>query len=186
MPINESWGVNQILTDRAQQDHAKTMYHLTRSLDPTRLVIDNDGWEHTDETDLFALHDYARTGEELAAKYRHLAAEPARVPRNGREELAFGYRYNGTPFLMTEFGGIAYRAGAPAAENEWGYAGIEPTQEAMLGRLGGLVKALRANPAFAGYCYTQLTDVEQEINGLMTYDRKPKADPGEFAKIFNQ
>ena len=56
----------------------------------------------------------------------------------------------------------------------------------MLERLNGLVKALRGNSAIAGYCYTQLTDVEQEINGLMTYDRKPKASPEEFAKIFNQ
>jgi beta-galactosidase/beta-glucuronidase len=186
VPINESWGVGQILTNRAQQDHVKTLYHLTRSLDQTRLVIDNDGWEHTDETDLFALHDYARTGEELAAKYKVLETDRSRIPRNGREALALGYRYNGAPIVMDEFGGIAYRLGAPAAENEWGYAGIEPTKEAMLQRLDGLVKALRANSAFAGFCYTQLTDVEQEINGLMTYDRKPKASPAEFAKIFNQ
>ena len=87
---------------------------------------------------------------------------------------------------MTEFGGIAYRVGAEKAANEWGYSGIEPTKEAMLERLSGLVKALRSNSAIAGYCYTQLTDVEQEINGLMTYDRKPKATPEEFAKIFGQ
>jgi beta-galactosidase/beta-glucuronidase len=186
VPINESWGVNQILTSRAQQEHMKTMYHLLRSLDQSRLVSDNDGWEHTDETDIFGLHDYARTGEELAAKYKHLATEPGRIPRNGREALAYGFKYNGTPFLMTEFGGIAYRLGAPAAENEWGYSGIEPTKEAFLARLDGLIKALRGNPVWAGYCYTQLTDVEQEINGLMTYDRKPKADPAEFAKIFSQ
>jgi beta-galactosidase/beta-glucuronidase len=185
VPINESWGVNQILTNRAQQEHAKTMYHLLRSLDQTRLVIDNDGWEHTDETDLLSLHDYARTGEQLVEKYKHLASEPWRVPRNGREAFAFGYKYNGTPFLMTEFGGIAYRLGAPAAQNEWGYSGIEPTKEAFLKRLDGLVKALRTEPVWAGYCYTQLTDVEQEINGLMTYDRKPKADPAELAKIFD-
>jgi hypothetical protein len=162
------------------------MYHLLRSLDQTRLVIDNDGWEHTDETDLFALHDYARTGEQLAEKYKHLPSEPGRIPRGGREALAFGYRYNGTPFLLTEFGGIAYRLGAKAAENEWGYSGIEPTKEAFLQRLDGLVKAIRSNPAWAGFCYTQLTDVEQEINGLLSYERKPKADPAEFAKIFEQ
>jgi beta-galactosidase/beta-glucuronidase len=186
VPINESWGVGQILTNRAQQEHVKTLYHLTRSLDQTRLVIDNDGWEHTDGTDLFTLHDYARTGEELAAKYKILETDRSRIPRNGREASVYGYKYNGTPILMTEFGGIAYRVGAPAAENEWGYAGIEPTKEAFLSRLDGLVKALRANPVFAGFCYTQLTDVEQEINGLMSYDRKPKADPAELAKIFNQ
>src|SRR5581483_742542 len=153
VPINESWGVRDILTSRAQQEHAKTMYHLIRSLDQTRLVIDNDGWEHTDATDLFALHDYARTGEEMAAKYKHLETDRSRIPRNGKEALAFGYQYNGTPILMTEFGGIAYRIGTPVAPNEWGYSGIEPTREAMLSRLDGLVRALRANPVFAGYCY---------------------------------
>ncbi len=186
VPINESWGARQILTNTAQQEHVKSVYYLTRSLDASRLVVDNDGWEHTEATDLFTLHDYARTGDDMTAKYKVLENDPGRVPRNGREALAFGYKYNGTPFLMTEFGGIAYRAGVPQAQNEWGYSGIEPTKEALLGRLDGLIKALRRSPVWAGYCYTQLTDVEQEINGLMTYDRKPKASPEEFAKIFNQ
>jgi beta-galactosidase/beta-glucuronidase len=186
VPLNESWGVPEIVTSRPQQEHAKAMYHLLRSIDPTRLVIDNDGWEHTDETDLFALHDYARTGEELAAKYRILETEPSRVPRNGRDALAEGYRYNGSPFVLTEFGGIAYRVGLQRAENEWGYSGIEPTREAMLRRLDGLVRAIVENKAWAGFCYTQLTDVEQEINGLMSYDRKPKAPPEEFKKIFER
>jgi hypothetical protein len=162
------------------------MYHLIRSLDRTRLVVDNDGWEHTDETDLFTVHDYARTGEQLAAKYKILETDRSQIPRNGREPVAFGYKYNGTPILMTEFGGIAYRVAGPKGENEWGYSGIEPTKQAMLSRLDSLVKALRENTTIAGYCYTQLTDVEQEINGLMTYDRKPKADVAEFAKIFGQ
>jgi beta-galactosidase/beta-glucuronidase len=184
VPINESWGVPAVLTDRAQQAHLKTLYHLTRSLDATRLVVDNDGWEHTDATDLMTLHDYARTGVELAAKYQGVG-EPGRpIPRNGREALVYGAAYNGTPLLMTEFGGIAFRLGVPAAANEWGYSGIEPTVEAFLTRLDGLVKAIEANPAFAGYCYTQLTDVEQEINGLMTYDRKPKADPARIKRAF--
>ncbi|HYE13258.1 MAG TPA: glycoside hydrolase family 2 TIM barrel-domain containing protein [Pyrinomonadaceae bacterium] len=186
VPLNESWGVLDIFTNRQQQEHAKTMYYLLRSLDPTRLVIDNDGWEHTDATDLFALHDYARTGEELAARYKILETEPAKVPRNGRDALALGYKYNGSPFVLTEFGGIAYRVGGRRAENEWGYSGIEPTKEAMLKRLDGLVKAIVSNKAWAGYCYTQLTDVEQEINGLMTYDRKLKAEPEEFKRIFEQ
>jgi len=174
-----------VLTDRVQQAHLKTLYHLTRSLDATRLVVDNDGWEHTDTTDLMTLHDYARTGAELGAKYQGLGEPGRAVPRNGREALVYGAPYNGTPFLMTEFGGIAFRLGAPAAANEWGYSGIEPTAEAFLTRLEGLVKAIVANPAFAGYCYTQLTDVEQEINGLTTFDRKPKADPLQIKRIFS-
>jgi hypothetical protein len=122
----------------------------------------------------------------MAAKYKVLETDRSAIPRNGREPLAEGYRYNGSPIVVTEFGGISYRMGEQKAANEWGYSGIEPTRESMLKRLDGLVKAIRSNSAFAGYCYTQLTDVEQEINGLMTYDRKPKADPAEFKKIFDQ
>ena len=112
VPINESWGVPNILTERAQQEHTKAMVHIIHSIDQTRLVVDNDGWEHTDVTDLFTLHDYARTGEELAAKYGVLETDKNHIPRNEREALVQGYKWNETPFLMTEFGGIAYRAGA--------------------------------------------------------------------------
>ena len=75
VPINESWGVPNILTDKAQQEHARTMVHMIHSIDPTRLVVDNDGWEHTDVTELFTLHDYAKTGEELTAKYKVLQTD---------------------------------------------------------------------------------------------------------------
>lgn len=185
-PINESWGVPDILTNREQQAHVKSLYHLTRALDRTRLVSDNDGWEHTDQTDIFGIHDYAGTGEAFAAKYKILETDRALIPRNGREVLAQGYKYNGSPIVLTEFGGIAFRTGAPRLANEFGYGNTEPTKEAFLRRLDGLVRAVRSNKAIVGYCYTQLTDVEQEINGLMTYDRKPKATTQEFAKIFNQ
>ncbi|MEJ7618097.1 MAG: sugar-binding domain-containing protein [Pyrinomonadaceae bacterium] len=139
VPINESWGVPQIATDAAQQAHMKMLYFITHSLDRTRLVSDNDGWEHTDATDIFGIHDYARTGAEFAARYRQLETERTTIPRNGREALAFGFRYNNSPLVLTEFGGISYRVGAQKADNEWGYSGIEPTKEALLSRLDGLV-----------------------------------------------
>jgi beta-galactosidase/beta-glucuronidase len=186
VPINESWGVPQVLTDQAQQAHVSALYHLIKSLDPTRPVVDNDGWEHTDETDILTLHDYAATGSLLADKYVHLATDPQHIPRNGRDALVYGAAYHGAPFMLTEFGGIAFRLGAPGAANEWGYSGVEPTREAFLQRLDGLVKAIRANPAWAGFCYTQLTDVEQEINGLMTFDRKPKLDADTYRRVFAQ
>ncbi len=186
VPINESWGAPQALVNAAQQDHLRSLYFLTRSIDPTRPVIDNDGWEHTDATDLFTLHDYARTGPQLTAKYEPLATDRSRIPRNGREALVNGARYNGTPILMTEFGGVAYKAAKDADEKAWGYQGIEPTVEAFLSRVDGQVKALVGLSFIGGFCYTQLTDVEQEINGLMTYDRKPKADPETMKKIFAQ
>jgi len=182
-PINESWGVPQVHSNRRQQDHMRSLYYLTRSLDPSRLVVDNDGWDHSEATDLFTIHDYAPKGEILES---HLAGLPEVVAKDRPGEPALlieGGRYNNTPFVISEFGGIAYRPqGETAKSNQWGYSGVEPTEEAYLTRFDGLVKALRRLPGVAGYCYTQLTDVEQEINGLMTYDRKPKVQPEKMRK----
>ncbi len=176
IPINESWGTPN-LRDPRQQAHLKANYWLTKSLDPTRLVIENDGWEHVDTTDVFGIHDYARTGELLLKKYAVLEKPDARIPDNSRAALVPGYEYNGSPIFLSEFGGIAYRApGSPVPEGAWGYSGVEKTPEDALARLRGLYEAIGKVPRIIGICYTQLTDVEQEINGLLTYDRKPKFD----------
>ncbi len=183
VPINESWGVPDLRQPR-QQMHLKSLYSLTRSLDPTRPVIDNDGWEHTDATDLFALHDYIRTGELLYEKWKSLGT--GRIPNISRAPLAPGFEYNGTPFLLSEYGGIAYiPADAKVPGDAWGYAGVEKSADAALERYRGLTAAILKIPAFAGYCYTQLTDVEQEVNGLLTYDRKPKFDVKAIRAINN-
>ncbi len=182
-PINESWGVPD-LHDARQQNHLKSLYALTHSLDGTRLVIDNEGWEHIGTTDLFALHDYARTGDLLFERYKDLGKPGTRVPDNGRAALAPGHAYNGSPFYLSEFGGIAFiPPGHEVPKESWGYSGIEPSAQSVLARLLGLYQAIARVPAWTGLCYTQLTDVEQEINGLMTYDRKPKFDVKELKKI---
>lgn len=186
VPINESWGVPD-LRDRKQQDHLKGMYTLTHSLDSTRLVIDNDGWEHTDMTDLFAVHDYTPQGAALEKKYKDAGKPGVRVPDNGKAVLAPGFVYNGTPIVLSEFGGISFimpgQKNVPEAA--WGYSGLEPNGGAALARLKGLYEGIANTPAFVGICYTQLTDVEQEINGLMTYDRKPKYDVKEV-RLLNE
>ncbi|MFN0167491.1 MAG: glycoside hydrolase family 2 protein [Bryobacteraceae bacterium] len=176
VPINESWGVDN-LTDPAQQAHLQALYSMTRALDATRFVIDNDGWQHTNMTDLFGIHDYARDGAVLFEKYKDMGKPGYPVPNNARGILAPGFRYNGSPVFLSEFGGIAYIApGAQVPPESWGYSGVEKTPAAALARLGSLYDAIARIPAFMGICYTQITDVEQEINGLMTYDRKPKFD----------
>lgn len=183
IPINESWGVPD-LHDPRQAAHLKGMYWLTKSLDPTRPVIDNDGWEHTDTTDLFGIHDYARTGDILVSKYKNLGGAGSPFPRNGREATAPGFAYNGSPVFLSEFGGISYVApGSNVPSDSWGYAGVEPNQAAAFTRLKSLWEGIGALPRIIGICYTQLTDVEQEINGLMTYDRKLKFDPAELKKL---
>ncbi|MCC7175554.1 MAG: beta galactosidase jelly roll domain-containing protein [Bryobacterales bacterium] len=176
IPINESWGVPD-LRDPRQQNHLKSLYHLTHSLDGTRPVIDNDGWEHTDLTDLMGIHDYARSGDLLYEKYKILGSPGVRIPDGGRVAMIPGFQYNGSPIFLSEFGGIAYiPPGAAVPPESWGYSGVEKTPEAALERLRSLYEAIARIPAIIGICYTQITDVEQEVNGLMTYDRKPKFD----------
>ncbi len=182
--INESWGVPDLKQPR-QQAYLKELYQLTHTLDATRLVIDNEGWQHTDETDLFAIHDYEKSGEKLYLKYKDVTPQSSTIPKNGRPALIDGYRYNGSPLYLSEFGGIAYiPAGANVPTESWGYSGVEKTQDDALARLTQLYEGIAKLNNFAGICYTQLTDVEQEVNGLVTFDRKPKY-PAEKIKALN-
>lgn len=175
-PINESWGVPDLL-DLRQQNYLKGLYTLTHTLDSTRLVIDNEGWEHTNFTDLFAIHDYARNGELLAARYQSMGEKPTMVPSNSRKALISGYRYNASPIYLSEFGGIAFiPPGATVPPESWGYSGVEKTPADALARLTSIYQSIAKLPSFAGFCYTQLTDVEQEVNGLLTFDRAAKFD----------
>ncbi len=184
VPINESWGVPN-LSDKRQQNHLRSLYWLTKSLDSTRPVVENDGWEHVDTMDLFTIHDYARDGERLYAKYKDLGKPGSRIPDNGRAIWAPGFgRYEGQPFLLSEFGGVAYiprDSNVPA--DSWGYAGVEKTPQDAVARLKSLYEAIAKIPAIAGICYTQITDVEQEVNGLLTYDRKRKFDSAAIKAI---
>ncbi|HXN23473.1 MAG TPA: glycoside hydrolase family 2 TIM barrel-domain containing protein [Candidatus Dormibacteraeota bacterium] len=176
VPINESWGVPD-LQDPRQQQYLKGLYALTHTLDSARLVIDNDGWEHTNSTDLFAIHDYARNGELLYERYQVMGEKPATVPNNHKKALISGYQYNGSPIYLSEFGGIAFiPPGATVPPESWGYSGVEKTPADALARLTGIYQSIAKLPALAGFCYTQLTDVEQEVNGLLTFDRVPKFD----------
>jgi len=174
-PINESWGVPNLGEPR-QQQHLRSLYTVTKSLDQSRLVIDNEGWEHTEMTDLFAVHDYARDEQALGPRWMDFGKPGVALPGRSRHWLVPGVQYNGTPLYLSEFGGIAYiPEGNKVPESAWGYSGVEKTGSGALERLRGLYRAIARSP-FAGVCYTQITDVEQEINGLMTYDRKPKFD----------
>jgi len=182
-PLNESWGVPD-LSDPRQQAHLRALYHMTKSLDPTRLVIDNEGWQHTETTDLYAVHDYTATKEGLLKRWQNVktkAGEP--LPVNRPLYTAPGHVYNGTPLYLSEFGGIAYiLPGSPVPAQAWGYSGVEKSPEAVLARLRGQYEAIKES-AIIGICYTQITDVEQEINGLLTYDRKPKFDVKKLKEI---
>ena len=91
-----------------------------------------------------------------------------------------GAAYSGQPIMLTEFGGIAF---ADGSDNTWGYYGKVHTAEDFISRLKDALQHLEKAP-IAGYCYTQLTDVEQETNGLMTADRRMKLSAEEYRKVF--
>ncbi|MFL6464194.1 MAG: glycoside hydrolase family 2 protein [Bryobacteraceae bacterium] len=184
VPLNESWGVPNV-ADPSQSAHLRALYWLTKSLDSTRLVIDNDGWEHTEATDLFAIHDYTRSGDILAQRFKGVGQPGVPVPNFAKMNLVPGATYNGAPLYLSEFGGISYvpTFTNEVPENSWGYSGIEPVAEAALQRIEGLYRAIADIPAITAVCYTQLTDVEQEVNGLLTYDRKLKFDVARVRRI---
>lgn len=167
-PLNESWGVPDIGVDPAQQAFSKALCELTRAMDTTRPVIDNDGWEHVGG-DLLTIHDYTCEEMQLRASYASLDTVLKSRP-GGRALLASGAAYGGAPVMVTEFGGIAFGS---LQERDWGYS-VAKDEKDLLCRLDAVFLPMLESPVVAGYCYTQFTDVEQEMNGLMTYDRQPK------------
>lgn len=177
VPINESWGVPDLLTSEKQRQHSSTMYHLTKSLDQTRLVMSNDGWEHT-TSDLCTIHDYEASQEILENRYQSVENAMAFQPA-GKTIYAPGHSFKQEPILVTEFGGISFKQ---SDWEGWGYSHATTEGEFLVG-YQAVVQALHNSPLVRGFCYTQLTDVEQEINGLLTYDRKPKADMKQIKEI---
>jgi beta-galactosidase/beta-glucuronidase len=176
VPFNESWGVPDLASSPAQQAYVQGIYHLTKALDPTRPVIGNDGWEHI-VGDIWGVHDYALDGATLAERYGSAEALErtfSSVQPHSRTIVLAGGKRAGQPVLITEWGGIAY---APDPGRPFfGYGTVRDTAE-YLAKYGELVTAILDSPALAGFCYTQLTDTEQETNGLLTADRAHKLDP---------
>lgn len=180
-PLNESWGVQEIETDPRQQAHSEAMVAITKSMDTTRLVVDNDGWEHTNG-DLLTIHDYSPSSEMLRA---HLGSMDAILALRPAQRALFVGRhaYAGQPILLSEFGGVKFVPGTEA-QHSWGYCEADSCA-AFAGKLRELFDAVRACPLVDGYCYTQLTDVETEQNGLLTYDRTPKLPLETICAILN-
>lgn len=178
-PLNESWGVSRIYADPKMQAAARMLYQQAKALDSTRMVSVNDGWEQV-ETDLYGLHDYAADGETM---HRHFD-DLTRITRHSndwRMACCQGFTPSGKEaILVTEYGGIALEDGA---QESWGYHDKVPDTEAFFARYQSVTDAVRALPYCQGFCYTQLTDVEQETNGILTPNRTPKVDPLRFAAL---
>ena len=170
VPFNESWGVPNLPQSKPERHYVEALYHLTRTLDPTRPVIGNDGWESV-ATDILGIHDYDDKPERIAARYaRDVAPKLLERERPGGRVLVLEGEAAKLPIVLSEFGGITY---SPDEAHTWGYSRTS-TVEALAARYARLLAAVRSSETLAGFCYTQFTDTYQEANGLLYADRTPK------------
>ncbi len=172
-PFNETWDF-----DGRRQDGRvlSCVYHATKACDPTRPVIDTSGNFHT-VTDIYDIHDYEQDPDVFCKRYAG-SAEPY-------ETFPERQQYGGQPYFVSEYGGTWWNAqeaqtqrvrmeNGEGGATGWGYGARPLTEEEASARIAGLTKALLDDPKMCAFCYTQLTDVEQEQNGLYHYDRSPK------------
>jgi len=177
-PLNEtSDGAGGAVHKRFHED----VYDLTKALDPTRPVNDSSGYAHV-KTDLLTVHNYEQDPARLQAA---LTPTRAGVWRNMPEREA---EYAGQPHIIDEFGGIKWipEGRRPWAADSWGYGEGPKSIEEFYARLEGLVGVILGMKHIAGYCYTQLTDVEQEQNGIYAYDRTDKFDMARISATFTR
>lgn len=187
VPFNESWGVQHLTHDPAQQAFTRALAQLTRALDPTRLVISNDGWEHTD-SDLWTVHDYTESGAVLRGRYRgaeELRATLDGVGPAGRHMWVGGPapEHGTIPVVLSEFGGVSL---APdEGDGSWGYTQVGDRDQ-FAAHLTDLLDGVRDCLPLSGYCYTQLTDTGLETNGLCDEYRKPKLPVEALRHLFRE
>jgi len=196
VPFNESTGVLDLPSREDERDWVRSLTALTSALDPTRPVVSNDGWE-TIGGDIVAVHDYEQRPEELVARWNGDLREPLLGYAAHRRLQTLDEdpdRWRGgrpeRPIMLTEFGGIGWNADAPVLRDDeaadedqpqdrigqpasWGYATVASVEE-LETHFCELMRAVHSIPRLAGFCYTQLADTYQEINGLLTADRRPK------------
>lgn len=181
VPANESWGVRGILDNKQQQDYCRMLTYQLKAMDSTRPVSSNDGWEQISETDICAIHDYSLMPDTLQS-YTDME-KVLRTTAEHRLLFAQDNAYVEQPILLTEYGGIAFAQ--DGNENSWGYYGRVANEKEFLARLSPVTSFLFRSGKFAGFCYTQLTDVMQEVNGLLHEDRSPKLSVADLAAVFD-
>lgn len=177
---NETWGIYEMLWRKGSRDWARGMTEQTRDDDPSRLVCDNSGGWHFD-TDVWDFHHYLPTAEASRRLYDKYDFQP------GDHLGLTWYYFNGlfgTPVLPIFFRGVDYQ-GQPIVLSEYGGFGFYPTagEKGLLELYRDYTLAVNDYPYIQGYCYTQPYDVEQEQNGLMTFEREPKVDPEKIREI---
>jgi beta-galactosidase/beta-glucuronidase len=172
VPINESWGVPNLPDNPRERHYIQALYHLTKTLDETRPVIGNDGWESV-VTDIVGIHDYDDRPDRLGRRYHGEVMLPRLFKRErpgGRLLVLDGQeKLTEAPLMLTEFGGIALKA----ASGSWGYSTASGARD-FASRYEALLGVVRNLELLAGFCYTQFADTYQEANGLLRGDRTPK------------
>jgi beta-galactosidase/beta-glucuronidase len=172
VPFNESWGVPNLPESPEQRHYVQALYHLTKTLDPTRPVIGNDGWESV-ATDIITIHDYDDRPERIKNRYHSeevIGRLFTRERPGGRLITIEGHPHMGQPLMLTEFGGIAF---SEDPQGTWGYTRSH-TAQAFAEQYRQLMDVVHSLNLFAGFCYTQFADTYQESNGLLYADRTPK------------
>ncbi len=170
VPFNESWGAPNLPDNPAERHYIRSVYHLTKTLDPTRPVIGNDGWESV-ATDIIGIHDYDSDPERIARRYHADEVRPRLFRRErpgGRLLVLEGPPSADHPIVLSEFGGIT----CATDPGKWGYSRC--TSEELAERYATLLRTVRSLDLLAGFCYTQFADTYQEANGLLYADRRPK------------
>ena len=176
-PLNETWNATPGVYVRFVND----LYDLTKAIDPTRPINDASGDSHV-KTDIWSVHDYTREPDKLIANHTIKAGvEPYRNMK-GKDFLS---KYEGQPYMVDEFGGLPWIPKEERA-NSWGYGANIDTVEEFYSILEKEIDALKACKHVVGFCYTQITDVEQEKNGIYYYNRKPKFDTARVKAIFEK
>ncbi len=158
----------------------RTVYRVTKAVDSTRPVIDTSGYHHV-ETDVYDSHHYEQESEKFAAAFEGFRTGDAPFQNGPGKEAD----YAGQPYFVSEYGGIWWNPGQ-TDERAWGYGDRPRTEEEFLTRYRALTETLLSHPKVCGFCYTQLYDVEQEVNGLYTYGREAKFPPQAIAEINRQ
>lgn len=193
VPVNESMGFPGLQNDHpGQYAFVERIVTTTRKLDPERPVIDNDGWEHTDVSDIIAIHDYTPTSAGLLERYKEtLAGGP--LPKTtwlaDKPIFTRGSRHRQQPVMLTEVGGfLSLPPPTPGQPLDmlYDHYGVVVSHEDLLAKYRDLMHGIAQLPFISGFCYTQLTDIEQEQNGLLTYDRQPKVSPEAVALIHKE
>lgn len=171
--FNESWGINSVYNNTEQQRFVDAAYYYTKDFDNTRLVVGNDGWEHA-KTDILTIHEYTQEANVIYNTFANVESEieRAKSKTSQKSHFAQGYAYSNQPIIISEFGGVAYSE--EDKKEGWGYGKRPKNKEEVMQRIEMLIQAINKLDNICGFCYTQWTDVEQEVNGILNADHEEK------------